>query len=335
MCDIGKKTLVDCDNDTVDCKEERPVLTYRDSEGRCREEAPCERCIRDFSWNPERRSVIDTALEFNVTAEEYDVCMWHKVAEQYGSSDWHCFYKVVALQKTVTSALGLFALDIEDIRALRGSIHIALAAGIFTNEAMEKANVMLRWLTAFGSHLHNHHRDENTMRIEYRILSKMSKPRYCGAFGLEDAWAVAPKLVDCSLEEAVEKLREDLDGMIATIRDDLAQRHGGRRGRLSVLEEGISNALKVIDSRTDDWLRQISDTDSCYDLLYLSEEIHQQVFLIDELMSMNCSPDLTFGMFETIEKIKHLIDWDECGTLKAWMGRRRETEDASKPPIVW
>ena len=59
------------------------------------------------------------------------------------------------------------------------------------------------------------------------------------------------------------------------------------------------------------------------DVIYLATEVHDQVFLVDELLSMGCrgdDPTLRtvdgHELYQAISKIRGLIDWDECPTLK-------------------
>jgi hypothetical protein len=236
----------------------------------------------------------------------------------------------------VESKPGLYGLHFDEIRGIRGSMHIALAGRILNDCDRANATKILQWLSGFGMHLHNHHRNTEGIAIPHEVLMELDKPCYVGSFGLEDAWALSPDLEGKTEDEMASMLRQQLEGLLEELRSDVAHRHGGRPGSLSILDKGVWNAVGVIEGRADEWLRRARETDSCADLLYVAQEVHEQVFLIDELFGMGCckgGPDAcTIGgetLLSVIEKVDDLIDWEECGHLRRWMDRAREAQSRS------
>ncbi|MHC4089519.1 MAG: hypothetical protein ACYSVY_04435 [Planctomycetota bacterium] len=308
-------------------------MVYEDDDGNRQEEPACPRCVSRFSWTEEQKAVIDEVLGLHYMFEEYEVAVWHTLTSQYGNSDYWPMREVNALREAVEASLGPCGLAFDQLRAVRGSLHVALAAEVL--EARQRTLVfeIIDLLASFGCHLHNCHRDLDGVRIPREILEQGSKPKYLGCFRLEDALRLAPKAVGKSVEEIADLLREDVAGLLGELKSKAPQCHGGRSSRRSILERGIWNAVTVIEAKAADWTKRLREADECAEVTYVAGEIHDQIFMIDELIGMDCfshdSRDDTIGtgrFLEAIEKIRPLIDWDECEHLRNWMDRDPATK---------
>jgi hypothetical protein len=301
-------------------------MVYEDEEGEHREEPACPRCISRFAWKAEQKEVIGDVLRLHHMWEEYEMTIWHKLEAQYGSSDYMPMREIQAVLDAMESCKGPYGLSFDQMRSIRGSIHIALAASALSEEQGAKACGVLRLLDVFSAHLHNCHRDQEGMRIDHEVLESLRKPKYIGCFSFEKALRWAPEFAGKSFDEIEHLLGKKVDGLLDDLKVDLVQAHGGRTGRLSVLATGIWNAIEIVESKADDWLRLVKDATECVYLLHVPREVHEQIFLIDELFALgawNHDADLlSLGgeqLYEAIDRIRSLIDWDECEQLKAWM----------------
>ena len=128
-------------------------------------------------------------------------------------------------------------------------------------------------------------------------------------------------------------------GLLDELKANLAKSHGGRRGRSASLEVGVRNAIEVIENSAEQWLRLAKEASECVEVVSVSDGVHEQVFLIDELFALD-GTDLepnhrTLGgrsLYRAIDKIRSLVDWDECGSVKRWMDaadRYHEQQDAA------
>ena len=102
------------------------------------------------------------------------------------------------------------------------------------------------------------------------------------------------------------------------------------------METALYNAVSAIQTKSAKWHQRAKDSMNSADLIYLAGEIHDQVFVIDELLAMGCQssdPNLnTLGgrdLYRAVDSIRKLVDWDECPVLKQ---RMEQAEQAWAEP---
>jgi hypothetical protein len=293
-------------------------MAYVDVDGKEQLEPACPCCIAEFSISGERKDLMLRALDFHLLAESYDVENWHAITAQYGSSDYRWQDQLGEIWSVLNKASGLYCLRLDDLRTIRGSIHLAIAAEVVQLQDRTVAVELLGWLSEFHAHLHNRHRDLSTCHIDHEILRTLDEPLYVGALNIEQAWALTSDVGGKTTEEIRDVFSRKLDGILDDVRSNVATCHGGRMNSLGVLEEGLSNAVTKILENAEKWQYRFKNTTDPADLIYLSEEIHRQVFLVDELLAMGCRNQAICG---AVGSIRELIDWDECATLKQHMAR--------------
>jgi len=319
-------------DDTIATVKSEFFVTYKDPEGNEQKEPAYPMCVQNFTFNDRQREILDRSLGFVLTHEDFSVAHWRMTTAQVGNSDWNCYWLLCRVSEDLKKATGLFCMSIEHVRALYGCVHLAVAADVIPPDERDQTMELLGFFSRFRWHLYSRHRSDEGHNIGYDIVDTLDKPLYVGSLNLERAWLLSSKLRGKMMDEIGEVLEAELEGTTEQIRDNLATAHGGRMPRLSVLATALYNAVSNIQSNSEAWSQRAKDSTDSADLIYLAGEIHDQVFVIDELRAMGChnsDPALnTLGgrsLYRAVDGIRELIDWDECPALKLRLEQAEKT----------
>ena len=309
-------------------KEREPVMTYEDAAGKEHEEPACALCVERFAFNDPQRNILERSLDFVLLCEHFSIADWHELTGQVGRSDWYEFNYLCWIKKALKKAAGLFCLSLAQIRALLGSVHLAIAADVIPPDERDQALEVLRFFNRFRRHLRN---DEGH-NIVYAIVDTLDEPHYVGSLELERARSLSSQLRWKTMEEISVVFQAELDGTLERIRSNLATAHFGRKPRLSVLATAMYNSISIIRAETKAWFQRAKESKESADLNYLANEIHEQVFVIDELLAMGCknndsnlSTNGGYDLYRAVDGIRELVDWDECPALKQRMEQGEQT----------
>lgn len=321
---ITKENTMNCDSaDTLASSRagQESMMSARRAEGdgvRC-VEAPCSRCFDHFAFAlaDERLVLLDRSLSFFALAQDYQVHYCWEVSGHYDNDDREGVWQITELARSVGAALGLFALDIRQVRGLRGSLELSLASEVFPQDQQTAAADCLAWLDEFAEHVQEHHCSDPA--------SLLRKPDYLGVWTLDEARSWSPKLKGKTLEEIETIMDDSLRGLADEVRSDVRCHLSRRADSHAVMEQATWNALDVIESKAHEWSETINNSPEAAGILYARSEMHNQVYVIDEAVKNGCIVDCkgrfsTMGglrVLEIMKQIGDLIDWDQCEALKA------------------
>lgn len=311
-------------------------MTYRDAAGNEKKEPACPECIAKFEFSEGQKSVLKKVFEFARIHEHYSVLHDQEYYGTVGGSDWNFLRYLNSFQETLERSPGIYCLSLYQVRLLRGCIHLALAAGVVSPDEQEQAVGVLGVFADFGWHLHISHCGKNDHSIKREDLAVIHKPVYVDSSNLGRAFRLPPNLSGKTMSEIREVFETETKETREFHLANLATLHDGRAPRTSVLELALSNTVSVIRSKSETWARLAKE--SCpYDLGTLSRMIHEQVFVIDELLVMGCRSDEARSesaedqdLYSAIDGIRSYVDWDVCPALKQWM---EKAEEAMARPI--
>ena len=288
----------------------------------------CLRCVKKFSFNDENRKTVDGALKAMQFMGRYYLDVFQKLYEQSCWRDYGEIAELADIRKVLRGAAGLHEIGARKIRIIHGALLSALGAGINVGVSPESIVEAVNWISAFASHFARGSCRAAEDEAERTNAKELDQPLWIGAFDLVRAVRESPKLRGKTLAELEEWTQQQYDGLTGEVKTNIATSHGGRRSRLSVLTEALWDAVHVIEETSEEWTAHLNTPRGCADMIDVAGKVHDQVFLIDELLAMGCWRDDRFlstagsaRLYSAIKKIHSLIDWNDCEALKDWMER--------------
>ncbi len=322
------------EHSTVEVTDSKPMMVYEDADGGTHQEPPCPRCLEHFSFSDELRSLLRKILAFHFFAEKFMVDGWQDYSGMSGSSDYYGMEYIAANARAVKATPGMYGLHFDTLRVLRGSVHIALAAGFLTPEERALGTHLLTDLDRFGSHLYNDHRDAEKLRIDAITLETLRKPEYLGDIDPEWALRSASEFAGKSLDEIAELLRQQLKDRVEEFRSNVATVYDspGRRGESATREE-VDTALATIKQKANTWHDEVRTAEHCIQLLDVSCEVYGLTSKLDAWVAIDSLGERAGSyrdrIYEALERIPDLVDWDACENLKRLRGSVRAGNSAA------
>ena len=99
---VGTQTALTERFDTESAKVE-PMIVYKDADGSTRQEHPCPRCVEQFFFSEELRSLISKILTFHFVAEKFVVYGWIDYSGMSGRSDYRWMEYIAAIARAIRS----------------------------------------------------------------------------------------------------------------------------------------------------------------------------------------------------------------------------------------
>ena len=218
------------------------------------------------------------------------------------------------LVEELEQSAGLYCLSFMHIRVIYNCIRFAIGAEVISESQHELAMEMLARIRQFRTHLSNWHPDMKVSRHDTLFFD--------GQLTIEKVWSLAPKLRGKETGEIADVFKELRLECSKEFRANCPTLHGERMPKSAVLETALDNAVAVIQAEANLWTKRWAYTTIEEDMHTLIDEVHRQVFLIDELLAMGCGRDRTNQrmypdkeLCSAMDDIQDLIDWDECPAL--------------------
>jgi len=283
-------------------------------------QTPCEQCSEAFSFDKTLHLVIRKAVHFHYLAEEYEVVSWQEYSGQHGSSDYQGMRCLKSLALICRGAAGLYKLETSQIMALRGSMHIAMAAGILDQDEQRTGSGLLNSLMRFRWHVSRDHRDGDAVSVDVDAIEDLEKPLYLGEIDPEWGWRWAPEFAGKSLDDIAAHFEQLLDERLEEFRANVATVHDGNPEHKSVSQAEVADALTTIEQLADDWHEQVRVAEHCCQLLNLSCEVHELTSKLDAWVGTDSAGDQYASdrdrIYLALEQIPSLVDWEACQNLK-------------------
>ncbi len=284
-------------------------------------EPACPECLKFYSWKSEHKAVIQKAIKYHEIAVD---CINPETGEPVSKDLQSPYYRspeyFEEYCKIIDNSKGPYDGFAAKIREIQGILEYAWILGILNKQEQLIASDTIDLIKDYKYHLKISHYGQPWSMLNTKIIEVLTEPKYMMGFDKELSRYIACMIGGLPLDEAKKALRkasppERLKDMII--------RPGKRTDRMEILRTALWNAVSVLQR-----LLRASKHDRDEIILVLPtqrivQQIHEQLFLIDELISMGCmdrykrtSTVLGRRLRSVVLAIKALIDWDQCPNLK-------------------
>ena len=289
-------------------------MPYGDATGSEGREPACARCIERFSFDVPQVEMLKMAVSLAVMAAHHEDAWLSELDDMRKDNYVDVASEFDPLVEELEQSAGLYCLSFMHIRVIYNCIRFAIGAEVISESQHELAMEMLARIRQFRTHLSNWHPDMKVSRHDTLFFD--------GQLTIEKAWSLAPKLRGKETGEIADVFKELRLECSKELRANRPTLHGERMPKSAVLETALDNAVAVIQAEANLWTKRWAYTTIEEDMYTLIDEVHRQVFLIDELLAMGCGSDRTNQrmypdkeLCSAMDDIQDLIDWDECPAL--------------------
>ena len=181
--------------------EAGPVISSEEATGERHERPACPMCSRTGALPKAQRTVIIKALDAHTVFDLY----FESIKNCLAPVDyWDYQPQYPGLEQTSEgAAMGrtLDEMDVEERRIIRGSLHVALAAGVLDESERREAVKVFDRLDRYSLHRRLMHGDGHETDCKKTSLGRTCIPESSGDCDLARIWRLAPEVQGKTIEE--------------------------------------------------------------------------------------------------------------------------------------